>query len=270
MTTQQQIKTFLETNRLRYLPLLKFLHYYSDDLNCFYSEHDGEIGMLLSHPISLIAWDQSIYPEVDHILMPVATGRTAARQLIEHSLSLIDTQRPNLFKFCDTATRNTFSRVLPLRLVRIMISFTTSDFEASPAAWEQVVVSGRPDDSGVYLYLQNRYTLEELERYFADGALSFTIYEGGQAVCSCLAYRNFDDVWEIGALHTLENARRKGYARQVVSAALARVLADGHIPRYVVEGHNTASLRLAESLGLQPCLTFEHYINHHLPPEDYS
>jgi hypothetical protein len=37
------------------------------------------------------------------------------------------------------------------------------------------------------------------------------------------------------------------------------LLEQGKIPRYQVDETNIASVRLAESVGLRPCLRFEHY-----------
>lgn len=272
---RQRAQAFLESNRLRHLVHLKYLYLYDHDLDTFYSEQGAEVGVLLSHPIRLLAWDQGLYPDVDRVYLPVASGQVAAQALVSHALSHFNGSSKWLFKFCDSLTRDVFARSFSLQYARTLISFTTGKFQASESEWAQVVVSDQPDESRIALYRKNRYTQAEVEHYFADGARSFTIYEQGQAVCSCLAYRNFDTVWEIGALHTLESARRKGYARQVVSAALAQVLADGRIPRYVAETDNTASIRLAESLGMQPCLHLEHYltsaaVNKHRSHQDVS
>ena len=123
------------------------------------------------------------------------------------------------------------------------------------------------DDTHADLYARNGYTSSELEHYFADGAQSFSIYEGLQPVCSCFVFRNFGAVWEIAGLHTLENTRRKGYARQVVVATLDSLLKTGRVPRYQVESDNAASTQLAESLGLTCCLRFEHFLS---PGQDFS
>jgi ribosomal protein S18 acetylase RimI-like enzyme len=66
-------------------------------------------------------------------------------------------------------------------------------------------------------------------------------------------------VWEIGGVHTIPSARRRGLARRVVQTALATLLATGRTPRYQVEATNTASIQLAEALDLAVCLRFEHY-----------
>jgi ribosomal protein S18 acetylase RimI-like enzyme len=262
----QRARIFLESNRLRHLAHLKFLNYYGTALDCFYSETEAETGILLSHPVSLIAWDHTLYPEVNWVLLPVASGEKAAQRLLDHVESLSHIRGKLLVKFCDPLTKQFFSDSFDLHHARTLISFTTSQFQAPASVWDNVKVARQADDAQVALYLENGYTRAELERYFADGAQSFTIYEQGQAVCSCLAYRNFDTVWEIGALHTLAQARRKGYARMVVSAALETLLADGQIARYVAENTNTASIRLAQSLGMQPCLHFEHYLTDTQPP----
>jgi ribosomal protein S18 acetylase RimI-like enzyme len=228
----------------------------------------SEVGVLLSHPVSLISWDHTLYPDVDYVLLPVASGEKAAQRLLDHLLSHPNIRGKLLVKFCDPLTKQSFSQHFSLHHARTLTSYSISQFLAPVSVWETVMVATQPDDAQVALYLENRYSRDELERYFADGAQSFTIYEQGQAVCSCLAYRNFDMIWEIGALHTLAQARRKGYARMVVSVALETLLADGRIPRYVAENTNTASIRLAQSLGMQPFLNFEHYLTENQPPTE--
>jgi GNAT superfamily N-acetyltransferase len=256
--SRERAKAFLESDRLGHLAHLKYLYLYGNRIDCFYSEYADSTGLLLSHPVTLMGWDAAVYPDADAVLLPVASDEAAAEALLNHTLSQFKPSAKLVLKFCDSWTRQLFAQAFVLHSTKTMISFTTDRFQAPVSLLDNVIVSDHFDEAQAALHFRNGYSQDELEQYFADGALSFTIYEGKQAVCSCLVYLNFDTVWEIGALHTLENARRKGYARQAVSAALVRVLADGYIPRYVAENHNMASIRLAESLGMRPCLHLEH------------
>lgn len=89
-----------------------------------------------------------------------------------------------------------------------------------------------------------------------------SIFLDGNPVSTCLAFRNEETIWEIGALHTLESSQRNGYAKKVVQTAIQETLERGFIPRYHVLETNQASIRLAESIGLIPCVQLEHWINY--------
>jgi RimJ/RimL family protein N-acetyltransferase len=76
----------------------------------------------------------------------------------------------------------------------------------------------------------------------------------------CFAEQIYTGIWEIGGVYTAPEHRRKGYARQVVLAALAQLKARLLRPRYQVREDNLASCRLAESIGLVPFVVVEHFI----------
>jgi ribosomal protein S18 acetylase RimI-like enzyme len=250
---------FLQTNPLRYLVQLKYLRLYADKVNCHYIEQGGSRGVLLSHPAAMTSWDSSAYPHANHILLPAASDQSAATLLLNHALEYFASGEGLVFKFCEESTRRVFERFYPMRFARALISYTTQTARI-PSEDVEVVVSQIPGEDCIQLYLENGYSRSEIDKFFAEGALSFTFYEGNAPVCSCLAYRNFGDIWEIAGVRTVDRAQRRGYARRVVLAALRTLAQRNYIPRYQVEATNLPSVRLAESVGLEICLRFEHYL----------
>jgi ribosomal protein S18 acetylase RimI-like enzyme len=248
---------FLRADRLRHLVHLKYLHLYPDlmEVDCF------ESAVMLNHATECIVWDAAAYPQTERVFLPVAADRAGAEALLQGYRQRFSDVRQAVFKFCDEDSKAVFGGYFggQMRQVKTLISFTTTRIPDDEVL-DDVIVTGKPEAACLRLYESNGYSRDELDRYFADGGLSFTIYEDGMPVCSCLVYRNFDSVWEIGGLYTVEQARRKGCARRVTQKALAVLLERGDTPRYQVEESNLASVRLAESLGLEPCLRFEHHL----------
>jgi len=151
-----------------------------------------------------------------------------------------------------------------MRLARTLISYTAPQHIGGKTqafrAWQDVIIAQTPDEACIALYLENGYSRGEIDRFFAEGAQSFSIYEDGEPVCTCLTYRNFGDIWEIGGVRTIERAQRCGLARRVVQTALHALTEQKRIPRYQADSSNLPSIRLAESVGLVTCLRFEHFI----------
>jgi len=123
---------------------------------------------------------------------------------------------------------------------------------------ENVVAHDTVDDGVLPLWMENGYSLQEIQQYFAKGAKAYTLYRGGFPISTCLTFVNYRHIWEVGAVHTIAPYRRKGYGKIVVSAAINDLLRRGCLPRYQVEETNSNSIRLAETLGLQKVVTLEH------------
>jgi ribosomal protein S18 acetylase RimI-like enzyme len=250
---------FLNTDPLRHLPHLKYLHLYPENMDCYGVEAGDGQGVLISYDKQLLSWDRTTYPQADRVFMPVATTPAAARALLDHLLNHYSIEQPAVFKFCDDTTRTVFAQTLPQHFIRAFASYT-GDHISPRSDCDDVVISARPETACLEIFAQNGYTADEMQRYFDAGASSFAIYENAEPVCACFIYHNFGPVWEVAGLHTRDSARRRGYARRVTSTALQTILSRGDVPRYHVEMTNTASIQLAESLGLTPCLRFEHYM----------
>ncbi|OQB49631.1 MAG: putative ABC transporter ATP-binding protein YjjK [Deltaproteobacteria bacterium ADurb.Bin151] len=67
------------------------------------------------------------------------------------------------------------------------------------------------------------------------------------------------NIWEIAALSTHENYRRKHIGESLVKFATNKLLKEQLIPRYHVHAKNIASYNLAIKCGYEPFLSFNHY-----------
>lgn len=252
--------TYLKSDLMRHLVHLKYLHIYADALNVHVANTEtGAVGgVMLAHRTEVVFWDADAYPDSEFVLLPTATTVEAAEALLTIAQRQYSDVQNLVLKFCDDLTRTVFAHAFDLRYAKATLSFTCDSCQPDDSL-DDVIIAHRGDDTLAALYARNGYTRAAVDQFFADGALAFTIYADSDPACSCLVYRNFEQVWEIGGLHTVEWARHRGYARRVVQKALLTLLKAERIPRFQAEESNTASIRLAESLGMAQCLRFEHY-----------
>lgn len=260
MTTDwQKAQAYFRTDRLKYLVHLKYLYLYGESITCTVTEQGDEWAVLLRYPSKRVVWDATAYPIAEQVLLPAASDAAMAAVLLDElrDSGLLD--RSQVIKFCEAETEAVFKVVLPLTFARSLTSYTsTADAGYEPDA--DVQIEQQPSEAHMIAFIENGYSREEVAADFAKGAVLFSLYDGDDLLAHSMTYPNFDDVWEVAGVHTSAAARRKGYARRVVQTALWHVLEAGRIPRYHVEDVNTASHHLAQSLGLQPCLHFTHYV----------
>ena len=249
----------MNTDRLKHLTHLKYLNLHSDIVDQYYVAQDGQIGILLSYRTDAVSWDQSLYPDSYAVLLPTASDQDCAEQVFDYVRENLLIGKPLVIKFCDRLTKSVFLQHMPLRYADAYLSYTAGDNVVFDLP-DQVVITTQLTDSCATLYMANGYDRKALETYFAQGAISFVINEGASPVATCMAYHNFDTIWEIAGVRTIDSARQKGYGRLVVQAALHTLLKQGKAPRYIVSANNLPSIRLAERLGLRQCLSFEHFV----------
>lgn len=256
MPVNAELYAYLNRDPLKHLVHLKYLHLYPQTVQGqFFSSDDGE-GVLLSYPSQTVMWDVALYPGSTDVLLPSASTPTAADNLLAYVREHFSADTPMVFKFSDVLTRDIFVEAFDLQFANRYLSYTSDQ----PFEWPELVTRATDlQDDCAELFIRNGYTRDELEKYFADGAVSYRIDQRGILVCACLIYRNYDTIWEIGGVHTVESARRQGVAQQVVKAALHDLILHGRIPRYQASATNISSIKLAESLGMRVCLNFEHY-----------
>ncbi len=248
-------RQWLQTDPLRHLVHLKYLHLYAD-LEV-YAEPQG---VLLMHMPTLTSWDRRQYPNARQILLPTAADETTALELRAYAVQRFPPGAGLALKFCDRVTQQVFAEAYPMRSVRTLISYTAPSGSTFPQS-DKVAITSTPDEMLIALLQMNGYARDGIDQAFADGAQAVSISMEGEPVCGCFIYRNFENIWEIGGVRTLEHAQRRGLARLVVETALHTLQKQGRIPRYQVDSKNAPSIHLAESIGLVKCLEFEHYLS---------
>lgn len=218
------------------------------------AEADGEWAAALSVPTEASAFDSAAYPDAERIVCVASTPCGDAAGLIG-ALPRV----PTVFKLYREEHRRAAEAAFSLRRATAYVSFACDG--VSGATDPAVVVERAVNPPLLPLWAQNGYDDRAVGRFFARGAFSCTRYEGGAPASTCLAFPiGHDGLWEVGAVRTTPGHRGKGYAREVVRAALAELLRQGRTIRYQTEEGNMPSIRLAESAGLREALRLVHYV----------
>lgn len=249
----------LRRDPLKHILHLKMLMHHGHLVETTHVVEGAAEGILLLFPTTALSYDHHHYGEYALVAMPVADSPHILGSLLDH-IPRADV----VFKVVqDTDEALIAARFVGAR-VRVFLNFTSTDaaaFRPDP----DVMFSTQLNVELMEAFGRNGYTPAELARFFADGGQALAITEGGHPVSVGMIYRNFENIWEIAALFTPPSARRKGYAARIVRTALHTLQQRGYTPRYVVDGANTPSIKLAETVGLKRFLTVIHYAARGIP-----
>ncbi|WP_310828786.1 GNAT family N-acetyltransferase [Paenibacillus pedocola] len=256
MNQYDVIMRYLRSNPLKNVTPLKMMTAYRGFIDSYLIEQGEHWGILLLLPASCYSFDKKMYPGADSIVLMDYSSPELVPAIVEH----IPRDAKLVFKL-QQAARIAIQENFPLHPVRSFYSYSTEpDQSFSPD--EAAIVSEQIDERLLPLWYSNGYTLEEIRHYFQDGAFSVALYDGLTPLSTCIVFRNEEQIWEIGAVHTAEAGRRKGLAARIVRTALHHTLQRGYTPRYQVQDTNTASIRLAEAVGLTLAVKLEHWMNY--------
>ncbi len=263
MQDHRQAMHFLRRNPLRNIVLLKMLTAHPHAVQSYYHQVGDNAGVLLLLPTHAFAYDRQTYPTAQQVVILTATAPSVVRAL----LPAIPIGCTLIFKLMDDNVRRVIAEHFALERVRAFVSFTAvGDDKNLFRPWPEVVIRKTVDQRCYPLFTTQGLADDEVAHHFADGkAHSFTLYKGNdptrEPIAACLTYQNFEQVYEIGGVFTIDGERRKGHARRLVETALHTLLHNGCIPRYNVHEANRPSIHLAESLGLQPFVVVEHWLH---------
>lgn len=250
MPALAEILAFLQADPLKYIVHLKMLDAYAGVMT-WLAEPGGVILLL---PAAANPYDAQTYPQADWIVLPAVQDTAAAARL----LAQIPRDARLVFKTVDGLSRDALLAAFPVRRVTGFVSYTCAEGDFPPDP--QVALSTQLDPRLLPCYQSNGYTLAELERSFAQGSQSFSLFApDGAPLSTCFFFKNYDPVWEVGGVYTAPDFRRQGLGRRVVAMALRELLGTARVPRYQVKETNRASCALAESLGMHPFVFTEHY-----------
>jgi GNAT superfamily N-acetyltransferase len=162
-----------------------------------------------------------------------------------------------VFKLSREADRAAVELQFPVTRRTAFVSFTSADgLRPDPG----VHVTAAPGAAAFALFEAQGHARAWLEPLLQTGrAFACVLEHDGDIRAACIAFANYGPVWEVGGVVTPPAHRRQGFATRVVCTALAELARRGLAPRYQVGEHNTASIRLAQSVGLAPFLTIVHY-----------
>jgi len=268
MTVNETVRAYLERDLLQNVVPLKMLAAYSHGIKAFHAQVGEDEGVLLLLETAVFPFDAATYPAYDKIVLIASDSPTITDLLSQH----IPAHKNLVFKLCREADKEVIAQHVPVQRKTAYLSFTPT--QKSSQSWpihENVIISEEWEAQFMPLYAQIDYTQEEVQGFFAtDQTWNFAIFDEGEPICACLAYKNYQSIWEIGALYTLPAYRQQGLAQQVVETAVSSLLTHNLIPRYQVWEENIASRKLAEKLGLELFLTTTHYIHKVQTPVEIS
>lgn len=249
-----QVEAFLQRDLLSNLIILKMLAAYSNVMQLHYEVAGADAGVLALLPTSVSPFDYATYPTADFVVFLAATRP----QLVQTLLPYIPTGGNLVFKLTDPTIRAVIEQTFRLTRVTAYVSYTAHAGQTfAPAA--HVRVAAHLDERCLALFAAQGHTHGEVEQAFARADTRLFTVEQPDPVAVCFTYQNFANIYEIGGLYTVPEARRQGYARSLVETALYTLSRRQLIPRYAVKETNRPSIRLAEALGLRPFVTMEHW-----------
>ncbi|WP_282942342.1 GNAT family N-acetyltransferase [Paenibacillus sp. RC67] len=238
---------------LENITLLKMLEAYGDQMDCKLVEQGREWAVLLCLPASCSSYDRAVYPEAKSIVFVGGTDTTAILEL----LNRLTIQKPVIFKTQKEEYRQVIESKYQVEKIRSFYTYSCLERIPEPEISE-IVEEDVVNENLIPLWSNNGYDSQELRKMFEQGARSYTLYEAGEPVSTCLTFHNYGPVWEIGAVNTRDDHRGKGYAKKIVTAAVNYLLVRKFLPRYQVLESNWPSIKVAESLGLTRVVTLEH------------
>lgn len=227
------------------------LQTFRSDINTFYVEG----GALLLLPTKAYWYDAKTYPESEFVVFLNTDNPDVTRQLIQHIPKGVNL----IFKLIKAHDQIVLVEYYSLTRIIGFESYTAS--KASTAqAWPDVVITDQLDHRLVPLFAENGYGPETLERYLnKNQGLTFSIFQAENPVATCLAFLNYGQVWEIGGLYTIPDARRQGLGKRIVETGVKTLLDHNYVLRYQMHEENIPSMRLAEAIGLDHFLTVTHF-----------
>ncbi|MEE9416855.1 MAG: GNAT family N-acetyltransferase [Acidimicrobiales bacterium] len=256
--TDDRVVRLLARDKLANVMPLKMTDHHGDSIETTYLKDERSEGALIVLPIGAFPYDRRTYEAFDQVVIPVATSAAILTQLLD----AVPSGR-TIFKLSSPDDYETVNQRFDLVRLRAFLSYcdelpprrlTTED--------PLVEITQQLDDRLVPLFEMNDYARPELERLFSHGAASFAVFEGKSPVSVGLTFQNYDEVWEIGALRTVQSALRQGLSTKIVNAALGYLGHRSRRARYGVADSNRPSQRLAERCGLKHFLTVTHYSSH--------
>ena len=239
---------------LRNVVLLKYLLMYPERTVAYGISHGQDKAFIVILDASASAYDREMYPSSKHVVLISSDSEALTRRLLD----FVPCDGSIVFKLSSEEDRAAVATRFSLRQTAAFHSYTAhSPFERDPEA----TIDRAPTEALMALAEsqgQERVWIEKL--LAADRAFFCSISLADAPVSFCLAFQNFQHVWEVGSVLTLEQHRGHGYAARVVRTAHA-VLAERQLmSRYQVQRDNIASISLARKIGLKQFLTLRHYM----------
>jgi GNAT superfamily N-acetyltransferase len=249
----QEITDALARDPLRNVVLLKQLLAHRSHVTAHRIEGSQGAATLVVLDTSVSAYDRGTYPRAAAAAFVDSDHPDLTAALLPHVPRGVGV----VFKLAREADLAPVAAQFPVERRTAFVSFTSTATVQPDAG---VRVAEAPGDSAFALFATQGHERAWLEPQLAAGsAFACILEQHGEAAAACFAFQSHGAVWEVGGVVTAPAHRRNGLGARVVRTALAELARRGLWPRYQVEEHNQASIRLAYSVGLAPFLTITHY-----------
>ncbi|HEX7713377.1 MAG TPA: GNAT family N-acetyltransferase [Bacillota bacterium] len=245
---------YLESDPLKHITTLKYLLLYRDQLTVDLTEDSKNWALLVTIPTQILSFDTATYPYTNYAIFINGTADGLKYELLE--------TLPNsnyILRLNESLDLSKLRNRFDISKGKSYISYSCSSMDDS---FKDGIVPGNTviTDEAIDIIKRNGYTESEIRWHFNNGAVWFGLLKENRIRSICFVYQNYDDIWEIAGVHTLETERGKGYARIVVASALAYLFEKKLTPRYMAEIRNTKSIQLAESLQMKQFLRMDHFL----------
>lgn len=249
---------YLKTDTVKNLATLKYLLLFKNNLEISLIEDAFDWALLIAIPIELLWYDSANYPEAKQTVFVNGTSDELKYELLDklkENNYVIRTNKPLDFSPLKNRYQITYGNSY--------VSYTCNSGYAAIKASnlkDNVQRHHILTDEAIALITNNGYTEKSLREFFGNDSVWFGYISEGIIKSICFVYQNYEDIWEIAGVHTIESERNKGYGRAVVTSAIEYLLEKGLTPRYGVNIKNAASINLAESLGMKQFLRIDHFL----------
>ena len=251
MTTTLEI---LERDPMRNIVLLKHLDAFKGHCQLHQLSGASGTGSLVLLEVAASPYDRRTYPTASFAVLISSDDASLTRQL----MAFVPERVGVVFKLASDADGDVVASLHAVTETTRVLSFTSrSAFQADA----QVAVTQTPDVEALALFETEQHDRTWLLPLLAAGeAFACVLRSDTKIETACFAYKNYQQVWEIGGVVTPSQSRRRGYGARVVSTAVAELQRRGLSPRYQVHDGNLASIQLAKSIGLELFLTITHHL----------
>jgi ribosomal protein S18 acetylase RimI-like enzyme len=250
-------RSYLERNVLLNITHLKMLTAHSEATKVHHiNAADGQ-GVLILLETAAFWYDRETYPSSKYIVLISSDSPALSKRLLE----FIPQHEHLVFKLVQDSDRELLAKHFDLKRTRGFRSYSTRTHSRFISDGE-VELTREPSAETLALLEEQGHPRNGILPLLAeDQAFVCTLEHQDRIVSGCLAFQIHGHIWEIGAVFTIPEAQGQGFAKRVVSTALVELKTRGLTARYHVLDDNTASIRLAESVGLEPFVTLTHWTN---------
>jgi len=248
----------LRQEPLKNLIILKFLLGQAEGVCGWQILESGKTATLLMVETRFSAFDKVAYPDTFASIIIVSDAPHLTELLLEH----VPRHANLVFKLSSEQDHAVVTRYFPLERQIAYLSYTVEDSASAPG---QATISHNHDSDAFALFKAQGHDPAWIGRLLAEGKAFLSVIKDfdDQAqpvtLAACFAFEIDGALWEIGGVYTSPTARRSGYGRRVVDAAIRELSRCVRIPRYQVAEDNVASIKLAQALGMSRFLTLTHY-----------